>query len=74
MNELFPVELPLRALFEASKLADLGEALEEHGRREQVDVCGVAYVVRELSRLSDDEARVMLAEKQTQLPKVEEAQ
>ncbi len=74
VNELFPVELPLRVLFEARRLADLGEALEEHGRREQVDVCHVAYVVRELSRLSDDEARVMLAEKRTRLPEVEEAQ
>jgi acyl carrier protein len=62
IEEVFPIDLPLRSLFEALTVVDLAERVEAIGRNAQIDVPKIAQVFVRLSQLSDDEVRAKIAQ------------
>jgi amino acid adenylation domain-containing protein len=62
IQDVFPLEVPLRALFEAPTLAELAVRLRDLGAAAGVDVAGIAEVVLEVRDLQDDEVKALLAE------------
>ncbi len=63
IQDVFPLEVPLRTLFEAPTLAELAACLEDMGAAAGVDVTGIAEAVLEVQDLRDDEVRKLLARK-----------
>jgi len=61
VHEAFPLTVPLRTLFETSTVASFAEALEAAGRQARIDLSAVARTILEVSRLGEDEVRVLLA-------------
>jgi acyl carrier protein len=61
LQDIFPLELPLRYLFESPTVAGLAERIEAAGRDAQLDVIKAAQILLRITQLSDDEAKTMLA-------------
>lgn len=62
LQEIFPIELPLRVFFEAPSVAALAERIELIGRAAGIDVTIIATMFLQLRRLSDDQVAAMLAQ------------
>jgi acyl carrier protein len=61
IQDVFPLEVPLRALFEAPTVAELAARLEDLGAAAGVDMAGIAEVVLEVQDLQDEEVRTQLS-------------
>jgi len=66
LQEVFPLQLPLRYLFGSPTVAGLSERIQEKGQEEGIDVMEIARAVLTVNQLSDEEVRSMLAEKEQQ--------
>ena len=62
LQEVFPLEVPLRTLFEAPVLANLAVRLERMAAAAGVDVAAIAEVLAEIQELDDGEVHALLAE------------
>ena len=67
IEEVLPLELPVRTLFESQTIAKLAREIEGKGRDLGLDVTKIAQMFIQLNGLSDDEVQTMLAEKGSQL-------
>jgi acyl carrier protein len=61
IQDVFPLEVPLRTLFEAPALAELAACLEDLGAAAGTDVRGIAEVILEIQELPEDEVEPLLA-------------
>jgi acyl carrier protein len=61
VNESFGLGTALRTVFEKPTIAALAEGLQAAGKERQIDVIGIAEAVIEVSQLSDEDARALLA-------------
>ena len=61
LEEVFPVEIPLRAVFEAPTVAGLAARLEQLGKAAGVDVAGIAEVLIEIQEIPDEDVGALLA-------------
>ncbi|MET7638048.1 amino acid adenylation domain-containing protein [Streptomyces sp. NPDC005438] len=61
VNELFGVEIPLRAVFETVTVAEQAALVVEAGEAQRVDVAAVARIAQEIGELSEEEVETMLA-------------
>lgn len=61
LQDVFPVELPLRYLFASPTVAELAERIHKAGEEAQVDVVEVAKALIQISQLSDEEVKSILA-------------
>jgi amino acid adenylation domain-containing protein len=61
LQDVFPLEVPLRTLFEAPVLAELAARLEDLGAAAGTDVRGIAEVILEIQELPEDEVESLLA-------------
>jgi len=61
IQEVFPLEVPLRLLFESPVLAELAARLEDLSAREGVDIAGIAEVLAEIQELPEGEVQALLA-------------
>ena len=64
VNEAFQIAVPLRAIFDDPTVLQLARCVEAVGQSAQIDVSSTAKVLIQLSQLSEDEARAMLAERE----------
>ena len=63
VRDSFQLELPLRTLFEAPRVAELAVRLEAAGREAETDADRIAQLILQLNQLSDDQASAMLAQR-----------
>jgi acyl carrier protein len=61
IQDVFPLEVPLRTLFEAPTLAELAARLEDLGTAGGADVAGIAEVILEIQELPEGEVESLLA-------------
>jgi amino acid adenylation domain-containing protein len=61
IGEIFGVEIPLRAVFEAVTVAEQAAVVVASGEAQQVDVAAIAQIAQEIGELSEEEVEVMLA-------------
>ncbi len=61
LQDVFPVELPLRYIFASPTVAELAERVYQAGKDAQVDVAEVARALLQINQLSDAEVKAMLA-------------
>lgn len=64
LQEVFPLQLPLRYLFGSPTVAGLSQRIQEKGKEEGVDVVEIARAVLTVNQLSDEEVKTMLAAKE----------
>ncbi|OLB67047.1 MAG: hypothetical protein AUI10_01100 [Actinobacteria bacterium 13_2_20CM_2_72_6] len=62
LRESFRVDVPLRAVFEAPTVAAQAELVSSAGQVDNVDVAAIAEIFLQVSRMSDEQARALLAE------------
>jgi amino acid adenylation domain-containing protein len=62
LHEIFAVELPLQALFEAPTITALAERIELICRAAGIDATMVAQVFLKVGQLSEEEAKLMLSD------------
>src|SRR2546421_242359 len=62
LRESFRVDVPLRAVFEAPTVAAQAELVSSAGQADNVDVAAIAEIFLQVSRMSDEQARALLAE------------
>ena len=62
LEDIFPIELPLRLIFEAPTVEELARRIEALGAAMQLDIINIAQLFIRLNQLSDDEVSRMLAE------------
>ena len=65
VRDMFQVELPLSKFFEASTVSALAEALEEEAATQGINIREAASVLNQLNRMTEDEAKALLAQKQS---------
>ena len=63
VRDSFQLELPLRTLFEAPRVAELAVRIEAAGREAETDADRIAQLILQLNQLSDDQANAMLAQR-----------
>jgi amino acid adenylation domain-containing protein len=61
LEEVFPLEIPLRTMFESPTVAGFAASLEALGAAAGVDVAGIAEVLVEIQEIPDHEVQGLLA-------------
>ena len=61
LQDVFPVEIPLRYVFASPTVAELVERICSVGEEAQVDIVEVARALLQINQLSDAEVKSMLA-------------
>lgn len=64
LQDLFPVELPLRFIFASPTVKELAKRIEEAGKAAGVDVMEVARTLKEIEELSEEDMRALLTEEE----------
>jgi hypothetical protein len=62
MREAFPIELPLRLIFEYSSIASLAEYLDSASSKIGMDINDISRILIQLNQLSDSQVQTLLAE------------
>jgi amino acid adenylation domain-containing protein len=62
MQEIFPLDLPLRRIFQSKTVAEMAEYFDAAGSEAGIDVDKIARVLLGLNPLADDEIKELLAE------------
>jgi len=66
INETFQITVPLRAIFDNPTVFQLARCIETEGQNTRIDVSKTAKTLIQLSQLSEDEMKAMLAEREQQ--------